>query len=127
MLGKRVKGFETAGRGAAIDGHTTEDIKMNKIGKLGIFFFLSFVLLISAGANAEQLNITKSDSIETVLKRNTDKRVTVKLASGEELSGKVTAVTGKLLHLSELSGREFFDAAISMSEVSAVIVRVRDK
>ena len=100
---------------------------MNKIGKLSVFIVLSFVVFISVAANAESLAITKSDSIETVLKRYTDKRVTVKLTSGEELSGKVIIVTGKLLHLSELSGREFFDAAISVSDVSTVIVRVRDK
>jgi hypothetical protein len=46
-------------------------------------------------------------------------------SSGEELTGKVGKVTGKLLVLQELSGKEFFDAAVNLEKISAVIVRAK--
>lgn len=36
-------------------------------------------------------------------------------------------VAGNVVHLSELSGREFFDAVVSLDRVSAVVVRVRQR
>ena len=94
---------------------------------IGIYVAIALMFILPVIAHSEPLTITKSDTIEAVLKRYTDARVTVKLKSGEELSGKVKVVTGKLLQLTELSGKEFFDAAVVLDDVSAVIVRVRDK
>jgi hypothetical protein len=51
----------------------------------------------------------------------------VKLLCGEEVSGMVSEVGDLVIQLSELAGREFYDAAIRLNQISAVIVRVRDK
>jgi hypothetical protein len=39
----------------------------------------------------------------------------------------VVAVGEHVVHLSELAGKEFFDAVIRLDQVSAVLVRVREK
>jgi len=39
----------------------------------------------------------------------------------------VIKVGDRVLHLAELSGREFCGAAIRLDQISAVIVRVREK
>jgi hypothetical protein len=49
------------------------------------------------------------------------------MKSGEKIGGKVEKVAEKLVHLSQLSGAEFFDAAIDTADVSAVIVRTKSK
>jgi len=52
--------------------------------------------------------------------------VTVKLDSGDELTGKVGEVTGKLVVLQALSGKEFFDAVINTDDIAAVLVRSKE-
>ena len=49
------------------------------------------------------------------------------MKSGEKIGGKVEKVGDKLVHLSQLSGTEFFDAAVDTSDVAAVIVRTKTK
>jgi hypothetical protein len=55
------------------------------------------------------------------------KSVELHLRSGEKMGGKVAQVTDKLVHLSNLTSAEYFDAFIDMKDVSAVIVRVAGK
>jgi len=47
------------------------------------------------------------------------------MASGNKLTGTVIAVSDEVVHLGELAGREFFDAAIDMGNISPVIVRMK--
>ena len=78
-----------------------------------------YALLVTAAfalspvAQAAELRVSENDTVESVLKAQKG-RVTVRLRSGQELSGTVRAVTGKMLHLGALSGREFFDAAVPL-------------
>lgn len=92
-----------------------------------LFFMILTALYVLQTANAEPLVIGKNDTVTSVLTAAKGKRVTVRLEGGEEMTGIVRDVAGKLLHLGELSGREFFDAAIATDKVTAVIIRVRDK
>ena len=90
-----------------------------------VVIFLTGMLLLSSVVIAEPLSITADDNIESVLKSNDGKQVTVKLGSGDELTGTIGTVNGKLVHLRELSGKEFFDAVVSMDDISAVIIRTK--
>ena len=54
------------------------------------------------------------------------KKVTVVLQSGTELSGKVKDVGNNTLTLSELSGKELFDAVVDLDDISAVQFRARE-
>ena len=91
-----------------------------------------YALLVAAAfafspvAQAAELRVSESDTVESVLKAQKG-RVTVRLRSGQELSGTVRAVTSKMLHLGALSGREFFDAAVPLASIEAVIVRTREQ
>ena len=57
----------------------------------------------------------------------TGKRVALRLASGEEIEGTVTIVGNFLVHISKLSGKEFYDAVVSIDKISAVRMKMRDK
>ncbi len=87
--------------------------------------FLTLVLNSVSCVFAQSLEITNNDSIESVLTAHMGKRVTIKLDSGQELSGIVKQVTDDLTHISELTGMEFYDAVIVNDEILAVVVRAK--
>ena len=97
----------------------------NKI--LSTLVLLTGMLMMYNAAIAEPLSVKADDDIESVLQAHKGKPVTIKLNSGEELTGKVGEVTGKLLVLQELTGKEFFDAAVSLDKIAAVIVRAKEQ
>ncbi|MCC2657224.1 MAG: uncharacterized protein K0Q76_2332 [Panacagrimonas sp.] len=71
--------------------------------------------------------MAKDEVMVGVLKERSGKNVTVVLAGGTEVTGKVSNVGNNTLRLTELSGKEYFDAVIDLDDVSAVIFRSRDK
>jgi hypothetical protein len=80
---------------------------------------------LSTAAHAEPFTPGADDTIVKLLTSQTGKVVTLKLGCNEELSGKVKAVSAGVVHLSELSGKEFYDAAVATGSISAVLVRAR--
>ena len=52
--------------------------------------------------------------------------ITLQLASGQEIQGKVKDSGDSLLHIEELSGKDFYDALISINQISAIIMQVRN-
>jgi hypothetical protein len=86
-------------------------------------------LVLAAAVNvavADPLAVGKGDDVAAVLTAQQGKRVTVRLSSGEELSGKIVLVGDRVVHLGELAGKEFFDAVIPFSAIEAIIARVRE-
>ena len=63
-------------------------------------------------------------SVAGILQGSTGKSVELHLRSGEKMGGKVAQVTDNVVHLSNLTGAEYFDAFVDMKDVSAVVVRV---
>ena len=90
--------------------------------------FLATVAL-SAPAFAEEagLQIQSGDKVRTVLERSTGQTVGLRLGSGDELRGKVGRVGDHVVHLTELSGREFFDAVVPLDAIQAVVIKARSK
>lgn len=82
--------------------------------------------LVASLACAQALDLRADDTIEKLLAAHKGKRVTIKLGPNDELTGVVKSVTPNLVHLGELVGREFFDAAVDVRQVRAVIVRTRN-
>ncbi len=91
---------------------------------------LFFVLSCAMGtqiALAGPLTVGKEDTIASVIAGNKGKRITLKLKSGQELTGTVRSVGNNLVHLGALSGKEFFDAAVDLGKIEAVVVRVKER
>ena len=80
---------------------------------------------VTAPAQETRLEVQSADTVKSVLERQVGKRVGLVLTTGPELTGVVTRVGDTVVHLSELSGREFFDAVIGLDRISAVVIRVR--
>lgn len=68
-----------------------------------------------------------ADTTASVLKRQTGQRIELRLKSGEKLGGKVEAVGEKAVHLSGVTGQEFFDAVVVLDDISAVLIRTGGK
>ena len=73
--------------------------------------------------SAPQLN--EAYSLADNLTALKGRRVSITLSSGQAISGIVKDLKNGLLHLTELSQKEFFDAIIVVDKISAVEVRVR--
>lgn len=87
--------------------------------------FAAAMFTLTPAAQSAELNVSGNDTVESLLKAQKG-RVTVRLRSGQEMTGTVRNVTSRLVHLGALSGREFFDAAIPIDRIEAVIVRTKE-
>jgi hypothetical protein len=95
-----------------------------KMNILKLSMLLACATLAQTGY-ADGLSIKAGDTLQKQAAALKGKKVTVKLQGTEELSGIVKESTNELLQLSELSGKEFFDAIIDMSKVTAILVRTK--
>ena len=81
--------------------------------------------LMSLSVTADPLVLNPGDTMEKVLTAQKGKKVTIRLGSGEDLSGTVKEVNGSLVQLSGLSGKEFYDAVIATQRIAAGIIRTQ--
>jgi hypothetical protein len=81
--------------------------------------------LAIAHASAQGVAVAPTDTIHAVVAAQKGKRVTLRLRSGQELSGTLRESTDRLVVLAELTGRELFDAVVPIEAIEAVIVRVK--
>ena len=70
------------------------------------------------------VEINNNDTMNDLLQRNVGQIVEIKLNSGETMSGRLVRTTTNLLHLSKITGRNYFDAVIRIDHVSALIIQV---
>ncbi len=81
--------------------------------------------LACSNATAQELAVSQSDTVQTVTAAQKGKRITLRLRSGQELTGTVKEATPRLVVLAGIQGREFFDAAVPVEMIEAVLVRNR--
>ena len=72
----------------------------------------------------EKAALQANATVLSILQSSAGKAVELHLRPGEKMGGKVAGVTDNVVHLSNLTGAEFFDAFIDIKDISAVVVRV---
>ena len=79
-----------------------------------ILFLAAFVGLFACSNLFAQgkIDLQTSDTILGLLQKNVGQIVELRMKSGEKIAGKVEKVGDKLVHLSQLTGAEFYDAAV---------------
>ena len=87
---------------------------------------LAAVAFAGAAPAGAQLQVGASDTVESVLKAQNGKRVTLKLRSNQELTGIVRMSGSRVVHLGAVSGREFFDAVVPLDAIEAVLIRTKE-
>ncbi len=91
-----------------------------------IFSLTLFYTPVIVRAEVPTLEVTDAQPLKANLEKLVGKNVTLKLSSGEELGGVVAKVGPNAVQLSQLTGKEFFDAVIPLEKVVALIVRTRN-
>ena len=92
------------------------------------FSLLIALLFLFAGSNLfgqGKIDLQTSDTVLGILQKNVGQVVELRMKSGEKIAGKLEKVGDKLVHLSQLTGAEFYDAAVDAEDISAVVVRTR--
>ncbi len=84
--------------------------------------------VFSPGLSAQEKNYelkSGASTVKDVLSENIGKRVIVRMDTGDNLEGTVNKVGDSLVHISKISGRDFYDAAVRIDKISAVMFKVR--
>ena len=81
--------------------------------------------LLCFSAHAQDVSIAANDTKQSILAAQKGKRVTVRLRSGQEMTGTVREANVNLVVLGAVTGREFFDAVVPLEAVEAVLIRTK--
>jgi hypothetical protein len=84
------------------------------------------IACMSAPGLAAELKVGANDTVQTVLSAQKGSRVTVRVRSGQEISGVVREVGSRVVQIGAVSGKEFFDAVVPLEAVDAVFVRTKE-
>jgi len=101
-------------------------IRLIGVAALGLVLALSGPSGLSVAdiaAQETQAASERPDSIRAAIEQHVGKRVKLKLASGQDVEGKVVEVSDEVVTIAELTGMEFFGATVALDQVAAVIVR----
>lgn len=89
--------------------------------------FFAVALLSLSVVQAAPIDFKSEDSIASILRRQAGQAVELRLVSGEKIGGKVDKVGESLVYLTQLTGQEFFEAAVDIESISAVVARSQAK
>jgi len=104
----------------------TQNALIMKRYSLIFMVILSAVICASSFAQ-DKASLQSNATVATLLQGSVGKSVELHLRSGEKMGGKVAQVTDNIVHLSNLTGAEYFDAFVDVKDISAVVVRVAGK
>jgi hypothetical protein len=93
---------------------------------MGVLVFCWMVTATATfGDGPLNASASMADNLRTVLAAK--KSLTVVLKGGHTYSARIGQVGDHYVLLSELSGKEFFDALVAIDEIAALVVRARDR
>ena len=82
------------------------------------------VVICASSFAQDKATLQSNATVVSLLQGSAGKSVELHLRSGEKMGGKIAQVTDNIVHLSNLTGAEYFDAFVDMKDISAVVVRV---
>ena len=104
----------------------TQNALIMKRYSLIFMVILSAVICASSFAQ-DKASLQSNATVATLLQGSVGKSVELHLRSGEKMGGKVAQVTDNIVHLSNLTGAEYFEAFVDVKDISAVVVRLAGK
>lgn len=92
-------------------------------------WILSLLLVNQTPLPADEPGIEVNDPAWAgkILEHQTGKRVELKLRSGQEIESTVAKVGAHAVHVAQLAGMDFYDAAVRLDDISAVVAKARGK
>ncbi len=76
-------------------------------------------------AAEEKTEINALIGIRENLLQNVGKRIAVRITSGDAIEGTILKVGDQSVHLSKLSGKDFYDAIVRIDRIEAIIFKAR--
>lgn len=104
----------------------TQNELIMKCYSLLVGIIITAVICASSFAQ-DKASLQPNATVVSLLQGSAGKSVELHLRSGEKMGGKIAQVTDSVVHLSNLTGAEYFDAFIDVKDISAVVVRVAGK
>jgi hypothetical protein len=101
---------------------TQKELIMKRYSLL-VAIIITAVICASSFAQ-DKAGLQPNATVVSLLQGSAGKSVELHLRSGEKMGGKIAQVTDNIVHLSNLTGAEYFDAFIDVKDISAVVVRV---
>jgi hypothetical protein len=89
-----------------------------------VLFVIILAVTCSSLIAEEKTALQPNATVVSLLQGSAGKSVELHLRSGEKMGGKVAQVTDNVVHLSNLTGAEYFDAFVDVKDISAVVIRV---
>ena len=103
---------------------TQNELIMKRYSLL-VAIIITAVICASSFAQ-DKASLQPNATVVSLLQGSAGKSVELRLRSGEKMGGKIAQVTDNIVHLSNLTGAEYFDAFVDMKDISAVVVRVAE-
>ena len=98
----------------------------NMLGAVVLVLCCMAVHAPNVAADEQKYELKSSAStVKDVLMEHTGKRVIVRMDTGDNLEGTVNKVGDSLVHISKVSGRDFYDAVVRVDKINAVLFKVR--
>jgi hypothetical protein len=88
---------------------------------------LSWLCFAFIALGQGKIDLQQGDTVQAILQKNVGQSVELRMKAGEKIGGKIQKVGDKLAHLSQLTGAEFYDAAVDISEIAAVVIRTQTR
>ncbi len=88
--------------------------------------FLCLALVTNLFAEGS-VDLQSNDTMQTVLQRQVGQLVELRMKSGEKVGGKLEKLNEKVVHLTQLTGAEYFEAVVAIDDIAAVVVRAKAK
>lgn len=99
------------------------------MNKMIITSVLMVVMLFSvvqfAAAADEGTAFNPYISMKENLLLNVGKRIAVRITAGDAIEGTIVKVGDQNVHLSKLSGRDYYDAIVRIDRIEAIIFKAR--
>ena len=91
-----------------------------------VILLAAVLLCVTTPAAAAELKVGANDTVQSVLATQKGARVTVRIRSGQEVTGIVREVNARVVQLGAIGGKEYFDAVLPIDAIDAVFVRTKD-
>ena len=104
----------------------TQNELIMKCHSLLVAIIITTVICANSFAQ-DKASLQPNATVVSLLQGSAGKSVELHLRSGEKMGGKIAQVTDNIVHLSNLTGAEYFDAFVDVKDISAVVVRVAGK
>src|SRR4029077_704843 len=96
---------------------TQNELIMKRYSLL-IAIIITAVICASSFAQ-DKASLQPNATVVSLLQGSAGKSVDLHLRSGEKMGGKIAQVTDNIVHLSNLTGAEYFDAFVDVKDISA--------